>query len=552
MEQQAPNQFETRLANIGPGESITVRIGFLGPVSYADHGFSLRIPMTFTPRGGPTDLPVDGTAMHPTAVPVPTMMSATASNHHRLSLEVRLVGDHALASIESRYHDVDILPEPDGYRVVLARFDERTDRDFELAWYPDFQATPTASLTRFDNGDASYVQLMLIPPLPGNLAPRPREVIFIIDTSGSMDGQSIEQARAALLQGLDQLGAHDAFNLIQFNSETELLFPASVPADAPHLAQAAAWIEGLVANGGTVMAPALHAAMSQRGRPDLLRQVVFMTDGAVNNPQQMLQDIGLLLGESRLFTVSIGSAPNAWFMRKAAEIGRGSHTHVGKLDEVAERMTALWSSIRTPALSDIEVDLGTRAEAYPELIPDLYAGEPLWVIARMPLSPGRIRITGVFDGQPWEHELELPETAGSDTLATLWGRQKIKSLQEGLLFGGDREWIEEQVLRVALDFGLLTSRTAMVAVDRTPARPLGDDLATGSVPSLLPAGSAREIAFPQTASGWKMQLLLSLVTLLLATWMYRAALRAGTTAPASTGPRLPLRRSSGPASDAAG
>jgi Ca-activated chloride channel family protein len=193
----------------------------------------------------------------------------------------------------------------------------------------------------------------MVPPLPESVSLQPREVVFIIDTSGSMEGQSIDQARSALRKGLNQLRDADYFNVLQFNSNTELLFRESVPVTRANLALADDYIGTLVANGGTVMAPALRAAFTLPPQDGLLRQVIFVTDGSVGNESELLSAVAEQLGASRLFTISIGPAPNSGFMRKAAEIGRGSHTHIGKLEEVETGMTRLWSHIRTPALSDI-------------------------------------------------------------------------------------------------------------------------------------------------------------------------------------------------------
>ncbi len=536
VEQQRPNQYESRLANIAPGERILVTIGFLVNVDYADGGFSLRLPMTFTPRWDPGEfLPPDGPA------PSPSLVSTAARPDHGLKMEIRLRTGVPFAAIESRYHDVDILPEPDGYRVILLDSGARPDRDFELAWFPDLTTVPQPALVTWDGGDAIYAQLMVVPPLAEAIGPRPREVVFIIDTSGSMEGASLAQAKSALLRGLEQLDGHDSFNLIQFNSGTEHLFDESLPVNPLNLQLAARYIEGLVANGGTVMAPALESAFALPEQPGLLRQVVFVTDGSVGNEQELLLRIAERLGDSRLFTVGIGSAPNSWFMRKAAEIGRGSHTHIGKLEEVEERMSGLWSDIRLPALSDLCLDWGQDAEYYPEIIPDLYAGEPLWVVARLPLQPHTISLCGMLDGRAWEAEVRPLPTPGGETLATLWARKKIESLQDSVVFGSDPDAIRQQITDLALDFGLLTAETSLVAVDRTPARTAGEPLATGTIPSLLPAGSTLNVAgFPRTATGWVAQLLLSLLTLFLAAAMYFLS-----------GARLPLGgrgRNFGPAS----
>ncbi len=513
--QQKANQFETRLANIGPGEEIRVTIGFLVNVNFEQGAFSLRLPMTFTPRWDPAVEPA-GRAVTPT----PVLVSAQIRAGHHLSMEVLIRTGIGFAAIESRYHDVDIQPTEQGYQISLVEGAALTDRDFELAWLPDLQAVPQSALMTWDGGDAIYAQLMMVPPLPGAIKSQPREVIFIIDTSGSMEGESMRQAKSALLGGLEELQEYDLFNLVQFNSDTEALFTMSVPVTQPNLVEARHYIDSLVANGGTVMAPALHAAFSFPGQPGLLRQVIFVTDGSVGNEKELLAAIAEDLGDSRLFTVSIGSAPNSWFMRKAAEIGRGSHTHIGNLAEVELRMSRLWSHIRLPALSNICVDWGPDAEYYPEIIPDLYAGEPLWIVARLPLQPNQITICGLLNGQYWEQHNAPFISQGTDTLATLWARRKIESLEDGLVFGADPDLTRTQITQVALDYGLLTAHTSLVAVDRTMVRMNDEPLATGSIPGLLPAGSSQAVSFAQTATGWKTRLLLSIFTMLIATGMF--------------------------------
>ncbi|MDX1380593.1 MAG: marine proteobacterial sortase target protein, partial [Xanthomonadales bacterium] len=531
VEQQRPNQFETRLANIGPGEDVWVEIGFLARVDYADGSFSLRLPMTFTPRWeGPGYSAADAKTVRtgglnahvPNEIrsygaPHPVLTAAT--DGHRLSLEVLLHSGMALASLESRYHDVDIEAVSGGYRVALTDAGARTDRVFALDWTPGYGRAPESSLLTWDGGDAVYALLMLAPPLPDAIAPRPREVVFVIDTSGSMAGASLQQARAALRLGLEFLGPDDRFNLIRFASDTERLFEVSAPADAISLAQAEDFIDALAADGGTNMGPALQLAMSLPAQAGLLRQIVFVTDGSVGNEQDLLLQVADRLGNSRLFTVSIGSAPNSGFMRKAAEVGRGSHSQIAHQAEVGQRMATLWGRIENPAVQDLCVDWGTEAEFYPEVIPDLYAGEPLWLYARLPHAPREVLVCGELDGRYWE-TLTAPAAAdGGPDLATLWARSKIEALEDSRIFGIDPAVIRRQVLRLALDFGLLTPYTSLVAVDRTPARPASAALHTEDVPSLLPAGSAGSAAFAQTATGWPLQLALSLLALLVATAM---------------------------------
>ena len=243
---------------------------------------------------------------------------------------------------------------------------------------------------------------------------------------------------------------------------------------------------------------------------------MFITDGSVGNEHELLLQVGEQLRDSRLFTVSIGSAPNEWFMRKAAEIGRGSHTQIGRQDEVEERMASLWSRIENPAIQNICVDWGMDAEFYPEIIPDLYAGEPLWLYARLPAEPREVLVCGDLEGEYWELQSRAMAGHGSEDLAAMWARSKIQALEDGRIFGSDSDSVRRQVLDLALDFGLLTRYTSLVAVDRTASRPESSGLQAENVPSLLPAGSTLATGFNQTATGWQLQLALSLFSLLVA------------------------------------
>jgi Ca-activated chloride channel family protein len=311
VEQQRRNQFETRLANIGPGESIEITIGYLLNVDYSNFSYHLRLPMTFTPRWEPghPQSPLLQTVLTP--VPQPQFVPAASSKGHHLKLQARLVSSAEFATIESRYHDVDIRKVENGYTVELLNPDERSDRDFELSWTPALQSQPSAALTTFNDGGYVYAQLMLTPPLTDSIQSQAREVILVIDTSGSMEGTSLVQAKAALGHALRSLSSDDYFNLLQFNSSTEQLFEQSVPATRHSLYMAQNFITGLSANGGTDMEPALKTALNLPEIPQLMRQVVFITDGAVGNETELLQQVARDLDNSRMFTVAIGHAPNS-------------------------------------------------------------------------------------------------------------------------------------------------------------------------------------------------------------------------------------------------
>jgi Ca-activated chloride channel family protein len=283
---------------------------------------------------------------------------------NRLALTVHLDPGVPLAALGSPSHAIDVAAAgARGWRVALADGGEAADRDFELVWEPAPGRVPRAALFTEEHDGDTYALLMVLPPEPeaDGWAPLARDVVFVLETSGSMHGAAIDQARAAVGAALARLEPWDRFNVIEFDDRARPLFPSSVPADAAAVERARAWVAGLEADGGTNMRQALELALADpeagyRGRrDDRVRQVVFLTDGAVGNEEELFATIAERLGEARLFTVGIGSAPNGWFMRRAAEVGRGGFTWIGDLDEVGRAVEELARKLEGPVLTDLEV-----------------------------------------------------------------------------------------------------------------------------------------------------------------------------------------------------
>jgi Ca-activated chloride channel family protein len=214
------------------------------------------------------------------------------------------------------------------------------------------------------------------------------------------------------------------------------------------------------------------------------------------------------LGNARLFTVGIGSAPNSWFMRKAAEAGRGSYTFVSALHEVREKMEALFAKLESPQVTDIAVQWpsGVVIDSYPAVVPDLYLGEPVIVRAQAtgPLRSGdTVRIAGNSVAGAWGADVALGDLAPSEGVAALWARARIGALMDEGRRGADAEQTRASILDTALTHHLVSKYTSLVAVDKTPVRPAGDPLASEQVPNLMPYGQSVNaiFGFPATATG---------------------------------------------------
>jgi Ca-activated chloride channel family protein len=371
-----------------------------------------------------------------------------------------------------------------------------------------------------------YGLLMLMPPQhESQQAAVDREVIFIIDTSGSMGGESIRQAKQSLLQALQSLQPRDSFNVIEFNSTHSQLFQQTRSASTVNIQSALNFVRNLQAGGGTQMQAPLRAALTMpSNNRENLRQVVFITDGAVGNENALFALTHQLRGNSRLFTVGIGSAPNSYFMRKAAEFGKGSFTHIGSTTEVDEKMRALFSKLENPVLRDIRIDFpqGMTAEMWPAKIPDLYKGEPVLVAMKFNTQPNNMTVSGLSGPSGnWQREIDIEQSQQHQGTSTLWARNKIAALMDRITRGESEQSIKPDIIKVAVDHKLLSRYTSFVAVDKTPVRNPNTPLKTSKVANLTAHGSSGgHASYPATASGvqlwWLMAILLMLAAALQA------------------------------------
>lgn len=532
VEQQRPNLFTTSVANIAPGELVVVEIEYLEDVRYEAGQFSIRFPMTLTPRyisGTPTADKV-GSGWSPDTDRVPDASAITPAQissgaGHTVSLNADVSAGVALEVIASRYHPVTVAQSDDRYAVSLRSKTVAMDHDFELVWRPVPSAAPRAMAFTETVEGRPHLLLMVMPPdtelLPA--ATMPRETIFIVDTSGSMHGVSIQQAKRAVQLALKGLKATDRFNIIEFNSVTRPLFQTSQDVTSSALTEAKAFVNSLNANGGTEMRPALSLALNSPPSEQHLRQIVFITDGSVGYEDEMFNMIERQLGAARLFTVGIGSAPNSWFMQKAAEAGRGSYTFISALHEVREKMDSLFKKLEQPQVTDIEVQWpgGVMVDSFPAIVPDLYLGQPVTVkvAASGQFQPGdRVRIVGNSVSGAWAADLPISVASESPGIAALWARARIAELSDVERRSDDAGGVRAAIVETALQHHLVSKYTSLVAVDKTPARPAGDLLQSNQVPNLLPYGqSANAIfGFPATATNAPWHRLIGLVALFLA------------------------------------
>lgn len=579
VERNRPNIFKTSVANLGPGELLVVEISYQELVDYDDGEFSLRFPMVVNPRYDPASginkLPDDGEHLSTNGdqswlADFSAMGAAlrgesedVSNNPATVNIRVDLDAGVELSEITSAYHLIDKKPQDNtSYQINLAN-KVAANRDFVLRWKPVAGSEPVAAVfaqkgqTYASSStekrsaaqnvetdpetnvkpDDDYALVMLLPPSLEKRRNRvSRELILVIDTSGSMSGSAMEQAKKAMKFALAGLANDDTFNVIEFNSRVNSLSTGPIPASAKNISMANRFVYSLTADGGTEMALALeHALGPERGGSSQqetglqwkeeeldsrLRQVLFMTDGAVGNEAELFNLIKYRIGNSRLFTLGIGSAPNSHFMQRAAEFGRGTFTYIGDLDEVQDKIQSLLHKIERPQVTDIGIRYpdGTIPDFWPATIPDLYAEEPLLLAVKMPSdkyanSPDSLLISGSIAGQYWQNSVSLENKKSAAGLDLIWANKQISALELSK-DGVNNGRVKQQITALALKYHLVSKHTSLVAVDITPVKHSSIISNNAAVLPLTPFGWKPPVGrLPQT--GTDSRLLLTIGLLLL-------------------------------------
>ena len=505
LEQERPNMFTNSVANIGPHEKVVVQIEYQQTIVQSGGSYSLRLPLVVAPRYSPqtivqtVDFGTQGLGSSKTETPTtPLMDPALEAPINPVSITVKLDAGFALGDVKSAYHKVDIVDKGSNEKEISLTGIVPADKDFELTWAASGTAPQAGLFTETINGH-DYLLAFVTPPTVATTTNLPRDITFVIDNSGSMDGASMPQAKESVLFGLAQLKPTDRFNVIRFDDTMDNLFGASVQATEGKVSEAKAFVSNLQASGGTEMIPPMRAALVDQNPSDknYLRQTVFITDGSISNEQELFDTIVKGRGRTRVFMVGIGSAPNTFLMTRAAELGRGTFTQIGEGTQVVQRMTELFGKIGNPVVTDLKAQLfGSTAEITPHELPDLYQGEPVMLMADSKSLSGVLKITGKIGDTPWEVKLPVINAAKGSGISKLWARRKISAIEVAATLGSiDHVSADKAVLNVALEHQLVSSQTSLVAVDKSPKRPAGYKLTRADVPLMLPAGWVFESVF---------------------------------------------------------
>ncbi len=498
--QERPNIFTQAVANIEPGKQIDIAITYFHSLRYQKGTFEFHVPMVVGPRYNPPGSKdgvgavangQTGASGQKTEV---QYLAPTELSRHDVSLSVDIEAGAPLAGLECPSHVVDIeRPAPDRARVTLHPNDRIPNKDFVLR-YTVAGAGVRPSLALHRDGEEGYFTLLVHPPAELSEVPRsPREMIFVLDCSGSMHGEPLALAKRVMNRALRRLSPDDTFQVICFSDRASTWGPNPVPATPENVARGVRFVDGLQSEGGTNMIEGIKAALDFPHAEGRFRIVSFVTDGYIGNDQEILGEIRRRLGPARIFSFGIGSSVNRYLIEHMGREGRGVATIVTLNESGEKAVDTLYERIEKPALSDLKIDWGTLgvSEVHPSPLPDLFVGRPVILSGRFK-GHGKTELTlrGKAGGRELTFTLAVdPERPGetNPAIASVWARNKIASLHLGLAGSADSRELVDEIRRTALKHGLMCEFTAFVAVD-SASKTAGASGTTVVQPVPVPAG----------------------------------------------------------------
>ena len=485
LDQERPNVFTQALANIRPGDSIEVSISYVETLVHDAGAYEFVFPMVVGPRympGEPSGEPSRGFSPDTSRVPDASRISPRPTPPgtragHDLSIEVELDAGLEIRALTAKSHEI-FVDRPSLSRAVVRLQQKATlpNKDFVLRYEVAGDAIGDVVMAHRDER-GGFFSLALEPPRRFTVEDvTPKELVFVLDVSGSMSGFPIEKAKETMKLALDGLYPRDTFNLITFAGDTRTLFPRPVPATPENLAQARRFLESRSGGGGTEMMRAIRTALEPSGSQQHVRIVCFMTDGYVGDDMAILDEIQKH-PNARVCSFGIGSSTNRFLLDRMAELGRGEVDYVSLHDDGSAAARRFHERVRNPLLTDVRLDFGDLAvsEVYPRRAPDLFSAKPVVLTGRFEgPARGTIRLRGKVSGQEWERRIPV-DFSGSldrhDVVATLWARAKVADLMRqdyaGVQGGSPQPELREQIARLGLDYRLMTQLTSFVAVEET-------------------------------------------------------------------------------------
>jgi Ca-activated chloride channel family protein len=515
LDQERPNIFTQSVANVPPHQDVEVTLSYVDLLPYEAGKYTFAFPTVVGPRFIP-GLPnrgqqqrgtVHDTAQVPDASKItPPILPPKERDGHDISIAVNIDSPVPISSVDSVSHAVTASKvDARHFKVALQSKATLPNKDFVLTWNVADTAVRSGYLATA-NDDQGYFNLSIIPPKrPSASQIQPKEMVFLIDCSGSQSGRPIEKAKEVMRYCVDHMNANDTFQIITFNNTVVYLFDKPQPSNSQNRAKAQRFLDQLTARGGTWMAPAVEGACAIPTDEHRLRIVSFMTDGYVGNDFQIISLIKKLRNTSRWFPFGTGNSVNRFLIDNIAKEGGGEPDYVYLNSSAQEVGKKFYDKISSPVLTDVKVDFGglNVKEVFPKEVSDVWAEKPLYYTGRFnSAGKGTVTISGFSGGKPYTQKLDVvfPHSEKANgSLASIWARAKVDYLMQ-------QNWFEHQgstpngelvdeITRVGLEHHIMTQYTSFVAVEEQATVKEGKS-ATVEVPVELPEGVSPEFIIP--------------------------------------------------------
>ena len=508
LEQERPNIFTQSVANIEPGKEIEVTISYVEELKYEHGHYQFVFPMVVGPRyipGSPTAPPEGGWSPDTNRVPdaskiTPPVMRPETRSGHDIDVTVKLDAGVPIVSLESKSHKIKADTTGKATRTItLDAADTIPNKDFILDYSVAGDAPEIAVLTHGKNGQGFFT--IIIQPKAKFEADEitPKEMIFVIDCSGSMQGFPIETVKNAMKKCLQGMNPDDTFQIVSFSNEAKEFAPKPLPNTKENVEKAVAFIDSKNGMGGTEMLSGVQKAFSYPKDEKRLRIVFLMTDGYIGNEKEILKAVSDNCKDARMFSFGVGSSVNRYLIDGVAEMGRGLAFFVRQNQDPSAQVEEFFEKISKPYLTNIEITYGglKTSDIYPTTIPDLFSAQPLVLHGRYKeAGSDKIVVKGKIAGKPFERTLDVTfpkEQAEHDVLGTLWARTRIHYLENSYISGESKD-IPQQITDLALDFKLMSQYTSFVAVEEKTVTEGGQPRKV-QVPVKMPEGVSYEGVF---------------------------------------------------------
>lgn len=471
LESHRPDIFQVSLGNIAGGEALSVTISYIEDVQCVDSELRWVLPTVVAPRYIPGNA---SGAKSGTGVVSPTSQVPDAdfitppigAAPYTLKLKAHLKGFRGLKKITSPSHPIVIYVEEDGFAVALAKENEPLNRDFVLSAVMDKASGNRLILSR--NQDEVFGELTVALELEDTPQQNNYEYTFVIDVSGSMSGQKLEQAKKALQLSLRNLIEGDRFNVVAFESGYTCFSEAAVPYTQNNLEKADHWVSSLEPRGGTEILQPLRFVLEGPRSNNTGRVVLLFTDGQVGNEKEIIQLVRRNNKALNLFTFGIDTAVNKYFIDSLAEAGNGLPEHVYPGERIDDKVIRQFSRIHQPFVSDSKIiqSNGVELDTAPVIPSRLYGDEEYTFRFHTADVAEGLTLSGGLGDRKFEVQIPLTARGDSRLLSLKWAKERIRMLEEGLGSGNPRrdEHTKKEIIALSEKYGVLSTLTSLVAV----------------------------------------------------------------------------------------